>query len=243
MRDCVQIDVRGHTHVDFEDTRLVLVKKSDRSELFPVRVKGRRILTHGPMAYSEIQWIGGVVRRQWWLLAPSVFFTLMGPLWAIADYGNWAPFIFGICVSVVFGLVPLAFFMQGRTYLGIATADKILIFPMDRKKKRIARILGLLRQACTSPPTEWELEGTRFSHPDSWDNRPATGVGFNWKRYRLIGFLVGVAELLIHGWIVALVYLAILSLVLLLLWGYAYYRTRRAVIEASHPVAAEEADK
>jgi hypothetical protein len=62
---------------------------------------------------------------------------------------------------------------------------------MDRQRKKIARILGLLQVPCASPIVSWNLNGTPFENVSSWDSRPPTGRPFDQKRYLRITTLIG----------------------------------------------------
>lgn len=189
MHESVQLDLLGQMHVDFDDRMFISVNAG--CSLWRRRVKGRRVVMNVPIYYYDIQWIGGILRRQWWLLLPGVFFSIFGPIWASGYIGRWGPFMISLLPFVLFGLLPLLFFARGSYLLGIATADKIVVFSMERQRKKVARILGLLKQACTSTETTWQLEGTPFANPDTWDDRPATGKRFNHKRHLLISTVMG----------------------------------------------------
>jgi hypothetical protein len=191
MRESVQLDLIGETHIDFDDRTFVYVRDGYSRIRLPALVNGRCVTTNRPVAYRDVQWIGSIVQRQWWLLAPGAFFGLLGPMWMIRYFGDWGAFAVSVVWFVGLGIFPFLLLAKGRTYLGIATADRITVLPMDRQRKKIARILGLLRQSCQSSDVKWELYGTSFDHPDSWDNRPATGKGFNLLRYVGITTLLG----------------------------------------------------
>lgn len=150
MRESIQLDLVGETHIDFDDDEFVYVESGYSRLRLPAKVMGRRVAANMPLAYRDIQWIGGIVRRQWWLLIPGLPFTLFGPGWAVTYFGDWGPFAISMIWFVAFGIVPLVLLARGRPYLGIATADRIVVLPMDRQKNKAARVLGLLKQSCPS---------------------------------------------------------------------------------------------
>jgi hypothetical protein len=194
MRDSVQLDLVGETHFDFEDSSFVFVKSNLSRWHIPHHVRGLPVVVNQRVAYQDVVRVGAVVRRQWWLLFPGTIFTLMGPIWMTEYWRNWAPFAVSIVWFALCGVIPLLLFARGRTFLFVATEKNMTLLPMDRKRKPLARILGLLRQACT-PKTQWDLTGTPFENFEAFDNRPATGIGFNTKRYVQITTLAGLYAL------------------------------------------------
>jgi len=199
MQESVQLDLIGEMHLDFEEERFVFVRTGYSRLRLPTRVKGCHLAVNTPIFYHDVRWIGCLVQRQWWLLFPGLFFTLFGPIWMGMYLGNWGPFVVSVAWFVILGIIPLILLAKGRPHLGIASVDKIVVLPMDRHHKKIARILGLLRQFCQFANTEWQLEGTSFESADSFDSRPATGKGFDQKRYvriTTLAGLYGVANLL-----------------------------------------------
>ncbi len=201
MQESVKLDLVGEMHLDFDDEMFILVRTGYSRLHLPTGIRGCHLALNTPIRYADVRWIGCLVRRQWWLLLPGLLFTLMGPLWMAKYLGDWGPFVVSVVWFAFLGITPLLLLARGRPYLGIATADQIVVFPMDRKKKQIARILGLMKQCCHSANTQWQLAGTPFESPDSFDNRPATGKPFDQKRYLRIttlAALYGMANLLIQ---------------------------------------------
>ena len=201
MQESVQLDFIGETHVDFDDTHFIFVRSGYSRIQLPVHVRNCHSGFNVPLPYDDVRWIGTFVKRQWWLLIPGIFFTAMGPVWAATLFGNWGPFVVSVVWFALLGIVPLILFARGRTFLGIATMDRVVVLPMDRQRKKVARILGLLKQFCQSTETQWQLEGSSFDIPDSLDTRPPTGRAFDRKRHIRItatASLYGAANLLMH---------------------------------------------
>jgi hypothetical protein len=189
--DFVQLDLLGEMHVDFEHDHFTFVCQGYSRHRFPSRAARRRVVVNTPIPYSEIEWIGCVRRRQWYLLIPGLFFTAFGPIWMTGCLGDWGPFTVSVAWFVLFGVAPIMFVVRGRPFLGIATRDTITIYPMDRQRKQVARILGLLHQAYAPPNAKWDLAGAPFDLIGSLDIRPPTGKRFDQNRYLRISGLIG----------------------------------------------------
>jgi len=188
--DCVLLDFTGEMHVDFAPQEFCLVRDGFYSRLrLPTRIMGLRVNDISPMAYRDMEWIGTVIRRQWSMLLPAVPFLLLGSFWMKASFGDWAAFAVSAFLFVFLGVFPLFLLLRGRKYVGMATGEQILLLPMDRDRKKVARILGLLKQLCP-PETRWELDGTPFQDHGALDTRPPSVRAFHQKRYAAIMTLI-----------------------------------------------------
>lgn len=185
------MDLLGEMHIDFKDDHFIFVCQGYSCHGFPSRAAGRRVVVNTPVPYSQIEWIGCVRRRQWYLLVPGLLFTVLGPMWMAGCLGDWGPFAVAVTWFVLLAVVPILMVVRGRPFLGIATRDTITIVAMDRKRKKVARILGLLRQAPHLSDARWDLAGSPFEGTESFDIRPPTGKRFDQNRYLRISGLIG----------------------------------------------------
>jgi hypothetical protein len=163
-------------------------------------LKGRALAWNRSIAYRDINWVGVIRRRQWGMLVLAAIFLPLGIFWSVTNVGNWGPMAVGLAVLLLMGIVPMAIFLRGRAFLGIAAPSAMIALPMDRHKKAIRRILGLLRQQAIESAV-WQLEVTEFGNPEMWDHRAPSGKPFNQKRYIMISLLLGLyggANLLGH---------------------------------------------
>jgi hypothetical protein len=186
----VRLDLLGEQHVDFEETGLRVVMQGYSRLRLPNESNGRAVAWNRELAYSEIEWVGILRRRQWEMMVPAVIFLPLGLIWTVASLGEWGPLAVSLMVLTLLGIVPMVVFLRGRAYVGIATRTHIVVLPADRGKKALRRILGLLRQQVPAS-VPWEMEGSAFQEVAGLDNRPPTGRGFDHKRYAAISALMG----------------------------------------------------
>lgn len=188
--ESVQLDLLGEQHIDFGETGLKVVAQGYSRLRLPDECKGRAIAWNLEMPYADIGWVGVVRRRQWEMLFPVILFLPLGLIWTVLSLGSWGPLGVSLTVLVLLGVVPLAVFLRGRAYVGIATRKHIFVLPADRGKKRLRRILGLLRQKLPAS-VPWEMDGTEFQDATALDSRPPSGRTFNQARYAGISGLLG----------------------------------------------------
>jgi hypothetical protein len=186
MQETIHLDLRGENHVDFDDDSLIHVL-TDASAIAPTStLHDRSIARNRRLRYSQIEWIGVIRLRQPWALVLAVLFLPLGCFWTFSNLGDWGPFSVGAVVLFLLGVLPLVVFVHGRPLLGIASSSHIIIIPMDRKKRRIRRILGLLAQTCTESAVRWELGHGRMAQRATWDTQPRKHRPFRIVRYALI---------------------------------------------------------
>ncbi len=188
--ESVKIDLLGELHCDFEETGFVLVAQGYARMRLPAKCNGKSIVWNREMLYHNIEWVGVVRRKQWEMLVPGVIFVPLGLLWTVISIGQWGPLLFSLVVLTLLGILPLAVFLRGRGFLAIASRSEVIVLPLDKHKKALSRILGLLRQQVSSV-VRWELDGTRFQNFQNLDSRPPTGKPFDVKRYAMISSLLG----------------------------------------------------
>jgi hypothetical protein len=199
MLESVDLDVFGEIHIDFNADNLVYVCVHFAGVRLPRTYRGLDVNSDLPMRYCEIEWIGTVIRRQWSMLLPAVPFLLLTPMGMAHDFGNWPVFSVSAFLFLALGVFPLFILVRGRSHLGVATQHQILLLPMDRQRKQIGRILGLLKQLCR-PTTRWELQGTRFADIAAIDQQPPTGRPSQYQQYAAI---VGLLSLYVESNILA----------------------------------------
>ena len=186
MRESIRFDTLGQIHVDFDDEYLIHVFRNTGIWIRPRLFAGRNLLINQPLAYERINWIGLARKRQLSLAIVGIPCCLMCLLWMIANWGDWGPFAISVVFGLVLGVLPLAFFVRGRAYLGIASQAEIIALPMDRSRKQIRRVLGLLALHCPGPTVQWSLEGSPFVDRSRWNNQVKVHRPFNLFRYQMI---------------------------------------------------------
>jgi hypothetical protein len=186
--ESVKFDLLGEVRLDFD--RFTVTHVISSGLYWPAflrrRVAGRRVVVNEPVPYEHVEWVGKVVKHQWALLLLGVPFTFLGVVWVVTSRESAAVLAASIVWSSFLGLAPLLMVVWGRPYLGIIAGDRIITFPMDRQRDKVARALGLLRHKCRFESTVWRLDGTPFANDDALDLRPTRDRPFNQKRYTLI---------------------------------------------------------
>lgn len=190
MVESVQFDLRGENHLDFDDIAVTHVLTDNSAFYLKRRLYGRLIARNIPMPYHEIEWIGAIRRRQWWLLISAILFTPLCCIWLVGYFGQWDAFLASVVAFLLLVASPLILFIRGRYFLGIVSPTYIIYLPLDRKKRKIARILGLLAQVCPPTQAQWELRGTAFADPASYDNAPLRNRPFRLARFRIITAII-----------------------------------------------------
>lgn len=221
MQESIKLDLRGEIRIDFADAGLFHIVRDPLSTAFSRTAIGRRILFNQLLPYSEITFIGAVRRRQWWLLGFILLFIPLGVLWVIVSFGNWGASTASLVVLLWWGIWPLVLFIRGRTFLGIASNSAIILLPMDRNKKQLRRIVGLLSHYVSVEQARWDLAGTPLENCAQWDTSPRIHKPFNTARYLATSALLGTWALgnLIHMLHNSLLDGAAIVLVLAALWS------------------------
>lgn len=119
-------------------------------------VEGLLVSDRG-LAYRDIEWVGSVREKQRWGLVMAVVFIpfcLIGMAYS-EDRGG---VIAGVILMTLCGLIPLAIYLRGRPFLVVSTPFAAIKLPMDRSRRQIRRVIGLLRTVCPAN-VRWELPG------------------------------------------------------------------------------------
>lgn len=185
VTESVQFDLLGDLRVDFVESGLVHIREGWASLRSRFRALGRKIITNQLLRYEDIRWVGTFRMRKRWLLAIAILFAPISVFWIITGLERPINMWFGLGSLLLCVLLPLELWARGTLCLGIASNFEIIVIPTQRRGSKVRRILGLLRQSHASPV--WQLDGTKFDDENVWDNRPATGRGFNHWRRVIIG--------------------------------------------------------
>jgi hypothetical protein len=158
MPETVKFDILGDRRLIFDHCGVTYITK----EMYAVPLPGwlfmTTIVTNRPIRYQDIRWVGPIRRKQWWALGLGVIFLPLGLFWMAAHFGNWSAFAVAVFTFVVLGMWPFWLFLQGRTFLAIASDKLVICFPMDRKKKQVRRALVLLKGLLASQDVRWDIE-------------------------------------------------------------------------------------
>jgi hypothetical protein len=169
MHASFDLDLGGEIRMVFDDTTVEWVDRSLTS-VVGGECQNRKIAKNEPIAYDAVEWIGEVRIRQLGMAVLGFPCTLLGLVWTVGYIGNWGPWSVSVVFLFLLGVWPLTLFFRGRRFLGIASATQIIVIPMDRKKGRIRKILGLLDQLCPTPRVRWEMGRGPLADRRSWSS-------------------------------------------------------------------------
>ena len=156
--ETIKLDLMGRRRFEFDAEGVAW----HADELYPVPLPSglstARIVTNDRLLYREIMHVGPVLRRQWWTLAFVALGVLLGSVWFPQYWGQWGAFAGCAAFVALIGGWPLLMLIQGRRFLLIASAERAICVPMDRKKGKIRRVLEILRERCAANVLHFERE-------------------------------------------------------------------------------------
>ena len=154
--ETIKFDLMGYRKLEFDERAVTWRAK----EIYPVPLPSGlgtvTMVTNEPIRYEDVTHIGPVKRRQAWTLALVAIGALLGAIWFPEYWGEWGAFAGCAFFVALIGVWPLILFILGRRFLLIASADRVIAIPMDRKKKAVRRALEILRERCA--PAAWKLD-------------------------------------------------------------------------------------
>ena len=158
--ETIKLDLMGRRRFEFDEDGVAW----HADEIYPVPLPQRlstvRIVTNDRLLYRDITHVGPVLRRQYWTLGFVALGALLGSIWFPQCWGDWGAFAGCAFFVALIGGWPLLMLILGRRFLLIASAERAICVPMDRKKKKIQRVLEILRERCPADTLRFE-KGSR----------------------------------------------------------------------------------
>lgn len=154
--ETIKFDLLGYRKLEFDECTVTWRAKEIYPVPLPTGLDTVTMVTNQPIAYEDVVHIGPVKRRQYWTLILVAIGALLGAIWFPEYWGRWDAFAGCALFVGLIGVWPLVLFVLGRSYLLIASAQRAIVIPMDRKKKAIRRALEILRERCA--PDAYKIE-------------------------------------------------------------------------------------
>jgi hypothetical protein len=158
VQETVNFDMLGDRKLQFTDDAVWYFTAEMMVVPLPAVIATGILVRNKPILYRDIKWVGPIMKRQWGMLALGILGFAAGLWWTLVTLQKGREgLVVTLFVLVLFGIIPLWIFIQGRKFLAIASEKEVISFPMDRKKKQVRKAIELLKEYCPGGHVHWEV--------------------------------------------------------------------------------------